>query len=38
MITHISVNNKTKDRVTKEHMLYLTKHKIDLTNNMQICM
>ena len=29
------INNKTKDQIIKEHMYYLCKHKINLSNNMQ---
>ena len=33
--TYTFINNKTKDKIIKEHKLYLSKHKINLTNNMQ---
>ena len=33
--TYIFINNKTKDQIIKEHKLYLSKHKINLTNNIQ---
>ena len=33
--TYTFINNKTKDQTTKEHNLYLSKHKINLLNNMQ---
>ena len=29
------INNKTKDKIIKKHKLYLSKHKINLANNMQ---
>lgn len=38
IITHKCVNDKNKDKLTDEHELYLAKHRIDLTNNMQTCM
>ena len=33
--TYAFINNKTKDQIIKEHKLYLSKHKINLDNNMQ---
>ena len=33
--TYTFINNKTKDQIIKEHKLYLSKHKINLANNMQ---
>ena len=33
--TYAFINNKTKYQVIKEHKLYLSKHKINLANNMQ---
>ena len=33
--THTFIDNKTKDQIIKEHKLYLSKHKINLANNMQ---
>ena len=33
--TYTFINNKTKDQINKEHKLYLSKHKINLANNMQ---
>ena len=33
--TYTFINNKTKDQITKEHKLYFSKHKINLTNHMQ---
>ena len=33
--TYLFINNKTKDQIIKEHILYLSKHKINLANNMQ---
>ena len=33
--TYTFINNKTKDQIIKEHKLYLSKHKINLPNNMQ---
>ena len=33
--TYTFINNKTEDQIIKEHKLYLSKHKIDLANNMQ---
>ena len=32
--TYTFINNKTKDQIVKEHKLYLSKYKINLTNNM----
>ena len=29
------INNETKDEIIREHRFYLSKHKINLTNNMQ---
>ena len=33
--TYTFINNKTKDQIVKEHKLYLSKHKINLANNIQ---
>ena len=33
--TYTFINNKTRDQIIKEHKLYLSKHKINLPNNMQ---
>ena len=33
--TYTFINNKTKYQIIKEHMLYLSKHKIILANNLQ---
>ena len=33
--TYTFINNKTKDQIIKEPKLYLSKHKINLANNMQ---
>ena len=33
--TYLFIYNKTKDQIIKEHILYLSKHKINLANNMQ---
>ena len=33
--TYTFISNKTKDQIIKEHKLYLSKHKINLANNMQ---
>ena len=33
--TYTFINNKTKDQIIKEHKLYLSKHKVNLANNMQ---
>ena len=33
--TYTFINNKTKDQIIKEHKLYLSKHNINLANNMQ---
>ena len=33
--TYTFRNNKTEKKIIKEHKLYLSKYKIDLTNNMQ---
>ena len=33
--TYTFINNKTKDQIIKEQKLYLSKHKINLANNMQ---
>ena len=33
--TYTFLNDKTKDQIIQEHKLYLSKHKINLTNNMQ---
>ena len=33
--TYTFINNKAKDQIIKEHKLYLSKHKINLVNNMQ---
>ena len=33
--TYAFINNKTKDQIINEHKLYLSKHKINLINNMQ---
>ena len=32
---HAFINKKTEDQIIKEHRLYLSKHKINLTNIMQ---
>ena len=33
--TYTFINNKIKDQIIKEHKFHLSKHKINLTNNMQ---
>ena len=33
--TYLFINNKTTDQIIREHILYLSKHKINLANNMQ---
>ena len=33
--TYTFINNKTKDQIIKEHKLYLSKHKTNLSNNIQ---
>ena len=33
--TYTFINNKTKDQIINKHNLYLSKHKINLANNMQ---
>ena len=33
--TYTFINNKTKAQIIKEHKFYLSKHKINLPNNMQ---
>ena len=33
--TYTFINNTTKDQILKEHKLYLSKHKINLPNNVQ---
>ena len=33
--TYTLINNKTKDQIIKQDKLYLSKHKINLANNMQ---